>query len=186
MKSRKTNSSKTKNKRFIVMDAPIIERAIAFFTDIMILRFTAMLPFEWRLNKFAELMEKEIGSSGFSASYSYLSIHPEISSQILYLVSGLSLACVLYFALMEFFLGQTFGKMLLKIRVVPAIAGNSGRDKPERIGILQALGRNIILFPVFPIVLFWIADPLFMLLRKDRRRLTEIITSTKTVKYQEY
>ncbi|PIN68596.1 hypothetical protein COV93_08920, partial [Candidatus Woesearchaeota archaeon CG11_big_fil_rev_8_21_14_0_20_43_8] len=79
---------------------------------------------------------------------------------------------ILYFALTEFKLGQSFGKMLLQLRV---------RSDTKDLRLYQCLLRSIFLIPVFPFILLWIADPLSMAFTKDSRRLSEILSKTRTV-----
>ncbi|GEM_PF-252541 len=186
----KRTAQKISKKRFVIINAGPLERAIAFAADILIIRFTIMLPFQKVLN---ELLSAAGGNNeNFSASYNFFLQHPEIADKLYAVLLMVSLTAILYFAILESKLGQSIGKMLVGIRVVSAVeTKENGRkvrkeDKVVNPSFLQCILRSIFLIPLFPIVLLWIIDPLFMIFRKDHRRLLELMTWTKTVRYQEY
>ena len=45
----------------------------------------------------------------------------------------------------------------------------------------QVLARNIVFIPIFPFILLWVLDPLFMFFTKTNQRLSEILSKTKVV-----
>ena len=69
-------------------------------------------------------------------------------------------------------MGQTIGKVLMRIYVV---------SDNNNLKTWQLLTRNLIFIPIFPFVLLWIIDPLFMFFTKTNQRLTEILSKTKVV-----
>ena len=69
-------------------------------------------------------------------------------------------------------MAQTIGKMLMKIYVV---------SDNDNIKAWQLFTRNLVFIPIFPFVLLWVLDPLFMFFTKTNQRLTEILSKTKTV-----
>jgi len=80
----------------------------------------------------------------------------------------MSVLMLAYFTIFEFVMRQTPGKMFFNLKV------------SSDINIYQAFIRNLWAIPMFPFFLLWIIDPIFMIFRKDRRRLSEILSSTKT------
>ena len=92
-------------------------------------------------------------------------------------------------------MGQTIGKMLMKIYVVDArekVAGENARtlafmasshstSDNNNLKTWQLLARNLVFIPMFPFVLLWVLDPLFMFFTKTNQRLTEILGRTKVV-----
>ena len=69
-------------------------------------------------------------------------------------------------------MSQTIGKMLMKVYVV-----SDNKDLKR----WQLLTRNLVFIPIFPFVLLWILDPLFMFFTKTNQRLTEILSKTRVV-----
>ena len=73
---------------------------------------------------------------------------------------------------MEKKMRQTIGKALIGIYVV-----SDNKD----LKAWQLLVRNIVFMPIFPFVLLWLFDPLFMFFTKTNQRLTEILSRTRVV-----
>ena len=67
---------------------------------------------------------------------------------------------------------QTIGKMLMKIYVV---------SDTKTLNPWQLLVRNLVFIPIFPFVLLWLIDPLFMFFTKTNQRLSEILSKTRVV-----
>jgi len=80
----------------------------------------------------------------------------------------MSVLMLAYFTIFEFLLRQTPGKIFFNLKI------------SSEINIYQAFIRNLWAIPMFPFFLLWIIDPLLMFIRKDRRRLCEILSSTST------
>ena len=95
----------------------------------------------------------------------------------------MSISIILYFFMMERKMGQTIGKMLMKIYVVDASENASSRSTSDNNNLRawQLFARNLVFIPIFPFVLLWIVDPLFMLFTKTNQRLTEILSKTRVV-----
>lgn len=73
----------------------------------------------------------------------------------------------LYFTILEYYIGQTIGKKILGLYV----SGNRT--------IKSCMIRNLFAFPIFPFRIFWILDPLFIIIKKER--LLERWSKTNTV-----
>jgi len=106
-----------------------------------------------------------------------------ISAEVLFfqgpaakLLFAAALVYVLYFALFERALGQTIGKMLMKITSVTL--------ENRQMSFWQALGRNLFLLPFVPFIFLWAIDPVFIMLKK--RSLSETFTKTKTVEGEKW
>ena len=69
-------------------------------------------------------------------------------------------------------MSQTIGKMLMKVYVA---------SDNNTLKAWQLLARNLVFIPIFPFVLLWILDPLFMFFTKTNQRLTEILSKTRVV-----
>jgi uncharacterized RDD family membrane protein YckC len=127
----------------------------AFLFDFLIVDFLLLYPF-------TEISEKAFGS----IDYSFMAFQ----GPVLQLVFAICAIYILYFLFFEWLLGQTIGKMLMKIISVSA--------DEKRMSFWQALGRNLFIVPVIPFVFFWILDPIFIIWK--RISLSEMLTKTKT------
>jgi uncharacterized RDD family membrane protein YckC len=141
------------------------KRGTAFLIDIFILDFIIGGPFNYLLSR---IMPNE----GLMENYNYILSNPQLTMKLSLIVITFGFLALLYFALTEYITGQTLGKMLLNIRVE--------YDSKEK-SLLGALLRSMFLILIFPFVLLWIIDPVFMIFTKDKRRLSEIISKTRTI-----
>ena len=132
------------------------KRLVAFVFDFLIVDLVVLYPFT------------NIAERAFSLA-NILSV--SFSGSMLALILSVSVFYILYFLLFEWLLGQTIGKMLMRIVSV------SLDDK--RMSFIQGLGRNLFLLPVIPFVFLWAIDPIFIIWR--RISLSEMLTKTKTV-----
>lgn len=137
------------------------KRLFAFIFDFIIIDLVILYPF-------TNITERVFSSA------SIWSI--SLSKSIMTLVLVVSVFYLLYFLLFEWLLGQTIGKMLMRIVSV------SFDDK--RMSFIQAFGRNLFIFPVIPLVFLWAIDPIFIIWR--RISLSEMLTKTKTVEAQKW
>ena len=142
------------------------KRIAAFFIDIMIINLVVLFPFR-RL--FQNIIPKEYS---FSEAYRLLSSSANYTSFISSVSFIISILVILYFLMLEKRMSQTIGKMLMRIYVV-------GDNKILK--TWKLLTRNLVFIPIFPFVLLWILDPLFMFFTKTNQRLTEILSKTRVV-----
>jgi uncharacterized RDD family membrane protein YckC len=171
-------------KRVLVMDAAPVERLLAFILDMILIKFTIFLPFE---KSFASAYAAAgLRNSSFNESYAFFSENPQVAQGISNALFLLSLLVVLYFAILENKLGQTPGKMVMGIAVMSEIGWKENSMKISRASFMQCFLRNIIFFPFLPFIIIWIIDPFLILFRKDHKKITEILTKTRTLRYQEY
>ena len=153
-------------ERTFVGPALIWKRIAAFFIDLMIINFVVLLPFK---SLFRGIIPADYS---FSEAYGLLSASANYTSFITLVSFMMSMLIILYFLMMEGKMGQTIGKMLMKIYVV---------SENNAMGKWHMLVRNLVFIPVFPFVLLWVLDPLFMFFTKTNQRLTEILSKTKVV-----
>ncbi len=148
-----------------VQETPsIFKRSLAFLVDIGILSMTILAPV-------TSLLEKMIPEADFSASYALLTGNEKINSIVSVSMVFVFALIVCYFSILEYVFGQTAGKRLMKLQVVDI----NGKEP----GLIQCIVRNMVFLPVFPFILFWIIDPVYMLLTKQT--LSDQLTKTKTV-----
>ncbi|MBI2647389.1 RDD family protein [Candidatus Woesearchaeota archaeon] len=157
-------------ERSFVGTALLWKRLIAFFIDIIILNLIVLFPFR-RL--FQSIIPKDYS---FSEAYQFLSNSTNYTSYLASISFVISTLMIIYFFMMEKRMSQTIGKMFMKLYVV---------SNDNTIKNWQLLIRNIVFIPMFPFILLWILDPLFMFFSKTNQRLTEILSKTRVVeKYQ--
>lgn len=140
-------------------------RTIAFLFDIALLSFTIVAP----LSTFLEKILPQ--TTDFMASYNALANNAAASTGITVLLYFIFILILLYFTLCEYFVGQTAGKRWMNLKVTD-LAGN-------RPTFFQALTRNLVFLPMFPFMLFWVIDPLYLLF--SGQRLSEQLSRTKTI-----
>lgn len=163
MKKRGLNLPK---ERTFIGPASVWKRLLAFVADLLIINLIIFFPFKRILQRAVP----EFGS--YSEAYSFLSSNQSYTTTLTMVSLVMSLFAVLYFVLLEKKLGQTPGKMLFNISVISDM---------KKASFWQFLVRSLFIIPVFPFVLLWIIDPLFMFFTKTNQRLSEIISKTKTV-----
>ena len=153
-------------ERTFIGPALIWKRIAAFFIDMLILNLIVLFPFR---TLFKAVIPKEYS---FSEAYKLLSSSANYTSYISSIAFIMSLLIILYFLMMEKKMSQTIGKMLMRIYVV---------SDNNNLKAWQLLTRNLAFIPIFPFVLLWIIDPLFMFFTKTNQRLTEILSRTRVV-----
>ena len=151
--------------------AMIWKRIAAFFIDVMILNIFVLFPFR---SLFQKIIPKEYS---FSEALKLLGTSADFSGFLTSLSFTIAVLMIMYFYLLEKKLGQTIGKYIMKIYVVS--------DNNE-LKAWHVLVRNTVFIPVFPFILLWILDPLFMFLTKTNQRLTEILSKTKVVEIYKF
>jgi len=154
-----------KEKTFIG-PALIWKRIAAFFIDMVIINLIVLFPFR---GLFQNIVPKDYS---FSEAYKFLSSSANYTSFISSISFIMSIFIILYFLMLERKMAQTIGKMVMKVHVV---------SDNDTIKTWQLFTRNLVFIPVFPFVLLWVLDPLFMFFTKTNQRLTEILSKTKVV-----
>ena len=153
-------------ERVFIGPALIWKRIAAFFIDIVILNLVVLFPFR---GLFQNIIPKDYS---FSEAYKLLSSSTDYTNFISSVSFIISILIILYFLLLERKMGQTIGKMLMKIYVV---------SDNNNLKTWQLLTRNLVFIPIFPFVLLWVIDPIFMFFTKTGQRLTEILSKTRVV-----
>lgn len=157
-----------KQKRF-TGPALVWKRALAFFIDILVINYVILFPFR-------RLLQKLIPAKfSFKETFSFINTS-ELNSLILTISIFAAILMILYFLVLERKVGQSIGKILTNIYVV---------SETKELKLWQLLVRNLFLIPLFPFILLWIVDPIFLFFTKDHKRLSEILSKTKVIaKYQ--
>jgi len=145
--------------------APVWKRLAAFVIDLLILDFVVVLPFRG-------VFRKLVPAESINSVYAYLASQPDINAWLTYVSLITGIFFIAYFVILESRLNQSIGKIVMNIYV---------KSTDKKITFGQHLLRSLYLLPVFPFVLLWILDPLFMFFTSSNQRLSEILSKTKTV-----
>jgi uncharacterized RDD family membrane protein YckC len=111
-------------------------------------------------------------ASSFAQTYAAMAESTGIADGVSFIFSTLML---MYYMMLERKFGQSVGKMVVNIYVVPMVP-----DRKE-VSSLQNLGRSMFLIPFGPFMLLWFIDPISMFFTKDNQRLSEMLTKTKVI-----
>ncbi|MBI2660343.1 RDD family protein [Candidatus Woesearchaeota archaeon] len=164
-------------ERTFVGPALVWKRVIAFMVDMLIINIVVLFPFR---GLFEDILPKDYS---FSEAYRFLSSSANYAGFLTSVSLVMSILVIMYFYLMERKMSQTIGKMLMKIYVADASENASSRSTGDNKDLKpwQLLARNIVFIPLFPFVLLWVLDPLFMFFTKTNQRLSEVLSKTKVV-----
>jgi uncharacterized RDD family membrane protein YckC len=105
-------------------------------------------------------------------TYSFINKNPQIAEMLSLIIIIMGLLALLYFAIMDYKFNQTIGKMFMNIKI---------ESTKKELSFLDCIIRHMFLIMIFPFTLLWILDPLFLIFNKQGRRLSEILSKTKTV-----
>lgn len=160
----------------IRINAPVWKRIVSMIIDLAILDIVALMPLRRNV---ISMLPNGTDTGNFRQIIDVLNANPQIGNTLTSysIVTGLLLLA--YFVILESKLGQTPGKMIMKLYVVPESAD-------AKVSFVSYIIRNIIAFPVFPFVILLIIDPLYMLFAKSHQRLTEKWSKTKVVEELSY
>lgn len=139
-----------KEKRFI-----FLRRVGAFVVDYLIISIIVSLAFKSVITN-----KTSLEGQGFWEAYSTISVDPSFAS--LLLAMSISSAClaILYFAIMEFKLKQTLGKILFKIQV---------KSYDKELAMKQCFLRNLPKSMVFiDSGLILLIDLIYMIFKQKR------------------
>jgi len=163
MKKRGLNLPK---QRTFIGPALVWKRLLAFLADLLIINLVIFFPFK-------RIIQRAIPEfSSYSEAYSFLSSNQSYTATLTLVSLVMSIFAILYFALLEYKIQQTPGKMLFNISII---------SETKKLSFWQFLVRSLFIIPVFPFVLLWIIDPLFTFFTKTNQRLSEILSKTRTV-----
>lgn len=153
-------------ERTFVGPASIWKRIAAFASDLLILNVFVFFPFKGIFGKIIPDFQT------FDEAYNYFVSNPGATQSLSLIALVMACIAILYFSWFELRLKQTPGKMIFHIFV---------QGEGEQLGFWQLVLRSLFVIPLFPFVLLWLADPLFMIFSKTNQRLSEILSKTKTV-----
>ena len=155
--------------RLFLAPASPVKRALAFLIDLILIDFVLFFPFQMLFeNKIPELSGLSFSSI---TSITHIVDRPEYSGLFAASAFAMGLLSILYFALLEYRLHQTIGKMVMNLSVI---------SEMKETNFWQYLVRSILLVPVFPVLVMWAADIVYIFFNSRRQRLLEVLSRTRT------
>ena len=139
--------------------AQLWKRVFAYVVDILIVTFIDISPFRYLTDKFG------LDNKTFSFN---IDIAPEKAKLMILTFLIIAILSILYWAILEFKLRQSLGKMLMKIYVKPLT---------KKLSFWQCILRNITKISTLTIAL----DSAYMLLTKQHQRYFERLSNTEVV-----
>ena len=129
---------KLPKNREIISSAQFSRRLLALIIDLIIIDFFIISFFREQIIKI---------SSGLNINQiiKLISLRPELITQLLIINLIIAVLTMTYFVLTDFFVGQSFGKYLLKLEVITDI-------KHSHITLKQSIIRNLGTFMIFPFI----------------------------------
>ena len=134
--------------------------------DLTIINLIIAYPLKGYVNKILPTF------SSLTKTYEYFLSNQELSYGLLSVSIVISVLSIAYFTILESNIGQSIGKKLLHLRVI------SLDKKPKT---WKYIIRSLLLIPVFPFILLWFIDPIYIFFNTDGQRLTESISKTKVI-----
>lgn len=149
---------KKMKEKEVIMPANLLKRAIAFIIDLAVIDVVVGFPFNSLIEKFAPKNPFELIQSSNPA--------------IIKIGFVMAILAVLYFALLEYRIGQTIGKIVMNLYVE-----NENKEKK----FWQYIVRSVFMIPAIPFAFFWIIDLGYLAFTNGQTRFLEKISYTKTV-----
>jgi len=146
-------------------NASILRRIAALLLDILIVNIIILLPVE-------VIMGAKIQADSFGVDT--LLVNPQQSTLYSVLLLMTTLITLTYFMVMERLFAQTFGKMVLKLKVM---------SQTKDLKWWQVFVRSMFLIPILPFALLWIIDPIVMLFSQNNQRLSERWSKTAVMQF---
>lgn len=147
--------------------ASSFKRLIAFLIDMLIINLALAAPFRGVLSDL-------VPSTSVAENIQILQSGTGMIKQLYLAVFFLTLIALLYHVLMEYYLKQTPGMMLMKIAV----------ESEKKLVFVQCVLRNLFIIPFFPFFFLWLIEPLHMFFDPKSRRFMEKISRTAVVQKQ--
>jgi len=135
-------------------NASLLKRGLALIIDLFVINLIIFGPFRDLLISFFE-------------TQNIMDFQAVIPDDIYLSMFFITIMVLLYFSLLQYYVQQTIGMMVMKIYVVPDLT------------FITSIIRNLFIIPFFPFSLLWLIEPLYIYFKG--RRLLEKLTNTNTV-----
>ncbi|MDP2908202.1 MAG: RDD family protein [Nanoarchaeota archaeon] len=143
--------------------APIWKRALAYVIDVFVVNLIIVMPFQ----KVLEDLGKGLVNKGFFETYKLL-LQTDLRvllPKLFMIFTVVSFLSVLYWAILEYKIGQSVGKILFNIYV---------KSQAEKLTFWQCFLRNVTKVSTLPLVL----DASYMIFTRGYQRYFEKLSKT--------
>ncbi|MBU4502079.1 MAG: RDD family protein [Nanoarchaeota archaeon] len=148
--------------------ASLWKRAFAYIIDVFVINLVIVLPFQ----KVLDALSNGISDKSIFESFAYFSANTAqfqaIFPKLIFIFSVIAILSILYWAILEYKIGQSVGKILFHIYVKP-----QNKDPT----FWQFFLRNVTKVSTFPLIL----DAMYMIFTRGRQRYFEKISKTFVV-----
>lgn len=146
--------------------ASLWKRAFAYIIDVFVINLVIIMPFQ----KVLEELGQGFADKSFFETYKVLmqSELQAIIPKLFFIFTLISLLSVLYWAILEYKIGQSVGKILFNIHV---------KSQTEKMTFWQCFLRNVTKVSTFPLIL----DASYMIFTRGYQRYFEKISRTFVV-----
>ena len=145
--------------------ATIWKRGLAYIIDLFVINLIIIMPFQ----KILEDLGKGFSGKGFLEIYRFLTSNPSqlqaIIPKLFVIFLVIALLSILYWAILEYKIGQSIGKILMRIYV---------KSQTGNLTFKQCFLRNVTKISTFPLIL----DASYMIFTKGYQRFFEKISKT--------
>lgn len=146
-------------KRTMEIPAPLLKRIFSYVIDIFIINIIIITPLSGLLSN---IIPEDIGTNEV---VEYVQANHGLQMFVIKIFVLIGILAVLYFTLLEYKTQQTPGKMLMKQYIKP--------DKGKELNFWSYLISNLTFIPVFPFIILWVVDPIYMFFSPKNQRLME-------------
>jgi len=151
-------------KRIVRLPAGLFKRFLALMVDLIIMNLVIVTPLKGKI---------QVPEGSFSETYSFVQNNPELMSSVYLMMGIVFVLAFFYWTVFEWKLGQTPGKMLLKILVENKMKG--------KITFMQSAIRNLDILSFVLFLPLWVGDIIYSQFNKEKMRLFETLSKTKSV-----
>lgn len=145
--------------------ASILKRFLAFIIDMLLLDIIVSSAF---IKYFESLLNKGLE---YNSMVNYLTNNPIFFKKLYFMFLIIGLLYLLYFLFMQMNFKKTIGMKIMNLKIITT-------DKKE-FDFIKASLRNLFVIPIFPIIILWLIDPIYLFWKNQR--LSEMISKTLVV-----
>lgn len=144
--------------KLMLVPATYWKRFTAFFIDVLIIELLIFSPFRKILSKLV------VSDLTFTSATTYFESNPDILNKVTWIMIMVAFLVVMYFSVLQHKIRQTLGMMLFNLWVY---------TDDKELSYWKILLSNLSFLPIFPFIMLWIIDPIYMLFSSSRQRLMQ-------------
>lgn len=155
------NKLKLPHRDIIFIPALFWKRILAFVIDLLVIDLIIISPFR---SIFEKLLSSELS---FTTARAYFELNPELLNKLTGIIVIISILVISYFSVLQFKIRQTLGMMIFNLWIY---------TEDKQLSLWKCLISNISFIPIFPFIILWIIDPIFLGFSVSKQRLMQKLT----------